>query len=416
MLPATLVMLAVLETASYSAFIGKTQATALSSQTTDDGVWQIFDALEPSLEKIDWFEEGLLNTTPTRTSDGRWSEANCNFIFANSGYVFASFTEIFNWTAVNASLGNDNAHPTYSSFQQFRSDVITNLRWWMEYSWGIDISGLGISSDKTIVELETEHNESIAHARISFQITNIPGFFLGYVQNHEPLLEGFDLVEVSIGNVEDFQLIEGFTMHNAFYRFYLKAPYRPFSKSEDTYTFSLWLNPQFANQPCPSRRIIQVAMPSDTEVKQTFPAELSTKDMNYARFTLNESSRYPAEFSVVSGPQTKDLSQILFENAESWVMDPKMWVVFGSLIALFYTALRGNQLWTRRKTYYRLYRSLVTAFDRYSHDPARFKQEMEALSKLTTTYFIEDRITDDHFDKLLTRRDDLLARAANART
>lgn len=54
---------------------------------------------------------------------------------------------------------------------------------------------------------------------------------------------------------------------------------------------------------------------------------------------------------------------------------------------------------------------MVNTYERYSHDFAKFHQEMESLSKTITQYFIEDKINDDQFDKLLTRRDDLLERA-----
>jgi len=65
-------------------------------------------------------------------------------------------------------------------------------------------------------------------------------------------------------------------------------------------------------------------------------------------------------------------------------------------------------MWGRQKTYYRLYKSMVNLYDHYSSDFQKFSREIENLSKSVSKYFIEGKINDDQFDKLLTRRDDLI--------
>ena len=60
--------------------------------------------------------------------------------------------------------------------------------------------------------------------------------------------------------------------------------------------------------------------------------------------------------------------------------------------------------------YYRLYRSMVNLYDHYSSNLQKFNQEMGNLSKSITKYFIEGKINDDQFDKLLIRRDDFMER------
>ena len=92
------------------------------------------------------------------------------------------------------------------------------------------------------------------------------------------------------------------------------------------------------------------------------------------------------------------------------MIDPNAWVAIGSSIALVYAGLSTRRIWNRRKTYYRLYRSMIDVYERYSNDPTRFNQEVESLSKTITKCFIEDKINDDQLDKLLTRRDDLTER------
>jgi hypothetical protein len=125
---------------------------------------------------------------------------------------------------------------------------------------------------------------------------------------------------------------------------------------------------------------------------------------------VNEGQMYPSSFSVTSGPPIKEFTQVFLENITSWVTDPSYWEVFGSLIAIVYGAFSGKRMWSRRKTYYRLYRSMVRVYDHYSTDVSKFDEEIDNLSKAITQYFIEGKINDNQFDRLLSRRDDLIHR------
>ncbi len=129
-------------------------------------------------------------------------------------------------------------------------------------------------------------------------------------------------------------------------------------------------------------------------------------------FMMSPEIHYPDMFQIKSGPPIKDLPQLIYENAGRWLADPTMWLAFGSLVALSYTAFRGKQVWNRRKTYYRLYKSMVNIYDHYSTNFKEFREEMDTLSKSITKYLIEDKINDDQFDRLLTRRDDLFKRVS----
>jgi hypothetical protein len=53
---------------------------------------------------------------------------------------------------------------------------------------------------------------------------------------------------------------------------------------------------------------------------------------------------------------------------------------------------------------------MVTIYDLYSTDVIKFHQEMANVSTSIFKLLIEDKITDDQFEKLLVRRDDLLKR------
>jgi hypothetical protein len=54
---------------------------------------------------------------------------------------------------------------------------------------------------------------------------------------------------------------------------------------------------------------------------------------------------------------------------------------------------------------------MVTLYDLYSKDLPRFHQEMDNMSKSIIRMLVEDRITDEQFEKLLKRRDDLVERS-----
>ena len=128
-------------------------------------------------------------------------------------------------------------------------------------------------------------------------------------------------------------------------------------------------------------------------------------------FAMSEDDEYPISFIVVSAPPTKSLPQAVLEALSRWVLEPSIWVAFATLLVLVFTGLRGKQIWSRHKTYYRLYRALVNIYDSYSTNFPKFHREIDDLSTSITRLFIEGKITDDQFDKLLKRRDDLIERA-----
>jgi hypothetical protein len=51
---------------------------------------------------------------------------------------------------------------------------------------------------------------------------------------------------------------------------------------------------------------------------------------------------------------------------------------------------------------------MVSIFDRSSSDPLKLQQEIDTLSSSILKYFIEDKITDDQFEKLMAQRDYLM--------
>jgi hypothetical protein len=394
----------------------------LASGSADENQgWEVSDTVTPTLGGVEWLEEGFHAKPPSWISDGRWHEAHSRQILVKSGnYIFATLSETFNWTAVNTSLRREGF--AYSSFDDFTSHLHEEPNWWLSYSWGIPGDWLGISSNRTRVVIGHDPDTAITFVEISCEITNIPGYFVETARSPreigiageklpKPLFAGFDLTSIYLGDLEILQLHEDYSLDQRRYKIRFKAPSNLLSRSQDTYSLHLEISPSNIGQIHHVHRSINISMPSDSEVRATSPSEISARSDNTAVFTLREGDVYPSSIDVTSGPPEKGFTEIVMENFVRWATEPEIWVALGTAAVAFYAAFRGNRMWGRQKTYYRLYRSMVKLYDHYSSDFERFSQEMESLSKSFSEYFIDDRITDDQFDKLLTRRDDLMDRA-----
>ena len=373
------------------------------SPTASSQVWNITDIITPTLDNVEWIEEGNHSEPYWWISNGMWYEAHRRQTLIKSDDIFVSLSEIFNWTAVNANLH-------YSSFGEFENDTKTDPSWWLSYSWGIDVNWHGVPLNKINVQTEFNDTTSRAEVYISCHITNVPEYIIGG-KRLETWLTGFDLTAISVGNMEALQWYEDYTANGKYYLIYFKAPSRILSQYNDVYSLVLDVSPLYKGQTYKIEQKIHISMPSNTEVQSASPSNMSTYSGNIVDFTIHRGNKYPESFSVKSGPPIKDVIQSFLENAAHWLTEPSTWVAFATLTVLLYTAFSGKRIWSRRKTYYRLYRSMVNIYEHYAFNFAQFYQEIENLSRSITKYFIEDKITDDQFDKLLTRRDDLIERA-----
>jgi len=381
------------------------QSSLAFSPTENHHVWHILDIITPTLDSVEWIEEAIYNKSIEWISDSRWYEAHSRLTLVKSDDIFVSFSEIFNWTAVNGGL----LHP-YSSFDEFRNTISSNPSWWLGYSWGIDVDWHGVPLNRTKVRTEFNSTTSRAEVYIWCHITHIPEYVLGE-QRLENWLTGFDLTAISVGSLEALQLYKDFTANKTYYYLYFKAPANIMSQFKDAYSLGLDVSPLYRGLRYDVEQKIQIAMPSNTEVRSASPSNMSTFSGNAVTFTIHEGDRYPTSFLVTSGSPIKDVTQSFLESAGRWLTEPSTWVAFATLTVLFYTAFSGKRIWSRRKTYYRLYKSMVNIYDRHALNFTQFYQEIENLSRSITKYFIEDKITDDQFDKLLTRRDSLIERA-----
>jgi hypothetical protein len=387
--------------------------------------WEVTDRITPTSDSIKWDERGARADPPSWIADGRWFEAHSRHMLVREEYVFVNLVDRINWTAVNEGFGREG-WPMYPSLEDFRDSLVSDPSWWLTYSWGLDMSWLGISMNHTKVEVEYSADESSVFVRITCRVMNVPEYFGGFL-NVPPseigiagqkrpgsLLALLDLSRVYYGDVSALRFEEDYSDTGNGYYIYFEAPANLLDQYGEEYAFSLAVSPMFQQTPCEAFRQINVTMPSESAVNLLYPDENSVKNKNVGAFTLRVGDTYPNSFLVKSGPPQKDFSQILQESASKWITDPAAWVAFGTVILLLYTAFQGRRVWNRRKVYYRLYRSMVSMYNRYSKDQAKLDQEMKAMSQTITEHFVAGKITDDQFDKLLTRLDGWAGRAKSA--
>jgi hypothetical protein len=366
--------------------------------------WHVLDQITPTIGSVEWVEKANYTKPVSWIADGRWYEAHRRQVLVKPNDIFASFSEAMNWTAVNNSF-----HSPYSSFDDFKDSITSDPAWWLEYSWSIDVKAYGVPLNKTVVR--TVYNETSSRAEIYMwcHITNIPEYILGEKQL-ETLLTGFDLTSISIGSLEAFQWYQDSTASLRSYYVYFKTSANIITQNKDGYSLTLDVSPLYHNESYNVEQEIRILMPPETDVTTASPSSKAAWSGNIATFTIHRGDLYPASYSVTSGPRVKNLGERFTESVNRWLTEPAYWVALGSASAILYSAYLGNNLRRRRKTYYRLYRSMVSIFDRSSSDPQQLHQEINTLSSSIHKYFIEDKITDEQFEKLMAQRDHLIER------
>ena len=241
-----------------------------------------------------------------------------------------------------------------------------------------------------------------------FHITRTPEYLVGQ-GNLENWLTGFDLTPISVGSLSRWELYKDYSEGEQYYNLHFEAPANIISQHGDNYTLNLPVSTNYQGYTFKINQIIDVNMPANTEIKQTFPS--STHGENTATFTIARGDQYPSNYTVISGSPAESIAQILQNDAGLWFTTPGGWAALASLLVLSITGLRGRTLWRRNKLYHHLYKTMVTIYDLYSQDLQKFQQEMKNVSASIFKMLIDDKITDEQFEKLLKRRDDLLERS-----
>jgi hypothetical protein len=374
------------------------------SQSGDQKIGYIHDVIDPSLDGVKWSEEGGVRVAPAWISDGMWNAVSIQQSLVSAGDIFVSWYESFNWSLVNYYYGF-----SFVSAYDFGNNLTVNPMWWLNYVWEVDTDWSGILANTSRVMYVFNETSSAFELSLWFHITRIPEYFVGH-GGLQSWLAGFDLTPVSTGGLTAWEFHEDWNQNGVYYNLYFKAPANLLSQHEDNYTFSIGVSTFYRGSAFNTSQVIDINMPANTEIKETSPASMAVQKSNTASFVKAPEDPYPEAFTVVSGPTSKSLNQVIMDDVSLWFVTPGGWAAIGSLLVLMFTGLRGRRIWNRNKLYHRLYKSMVSIYDMYSKDLLRFHQEMDNMSRTIIKMLVEDKINDEQFEKLLKRRDDLMVR------
>jgi len=372
-------------------------------------VWYVHDVITPSLDEIKWLEEGAIAEPPAWIADGSFYQAHMRQSLVNSNDIFVSTYEEFNWPLV-APIAEHYYGTHFNSFQEFKNAVTNNPNLWLDASWQLNTEWYGVNHNTTKISASLNQTTQVAQLWTWFHITRVPEYVMGE-GTLENWLTGFDLTPVSTGSLKLWEFYRDFNKNGTTYSLLFKAPANVLSQHGDNFTFNIGVSSYYHGYSFKTQQVIDVNMPATTEIQTAKPADLSLKKGNTATFLLFTGDTYPAQFSATSGPSTKSLSQVALENVNLWFFAPGGWAAIGSLVVLSFTGLRGRKIWQRNKLYHHIYKSMVTIYDISSKDTSKFNQEMDNISTSIFKMLVEDKITDEQFEKLLKRRDDLTERA-----
>ncbi len=380
----------------------------------EDEVWYVHDVIEPSVDRVRWFEEGTISAAPVWIADGSWYEASMRQSLVAKNDIFVSTYELVDWSLLKPHA-EDLYSTKFGSFNDFADALQKTPSHWLDISWEMDTAWYGVSSEST--KIRTSYNEASDEAELWtwFHITHVPEYFVSEGKL-ESWLTGFDLTPISIGSLESWEFYEDWSETGIKYELHFEAPANVLSQRAGNYTCKLGVSSDYQGYTFKIQQAIDVKMPTSTEVKETKPSNMTILNGDTATFVIARGDTYPAAYTIVSGPLTKSLGQAFVESASVWIVSPVGWAAIGSLLVLAITGFRGRTILKRNNTYHRLYKSMVTLFDLYSQDIPRFHEEIDSVSKSLFKMVVEDRITDDQFERLLRRRDDLLERADRLQT
>ena len=370
-------------------------------------VWQIHDVINPSNGQVNWSEEGVLAQAPSWIADGTWYIASMTQSLVGPNDIFVSTYEMFNWSLL-WSTAETLYDETFASFSSFQNKVISNPSPWLDFSWNVDMDWYGVPLNTTRVTFSFNGTDATTELWMWFHITRTPEYLVGQ-GNLENWLTGFDLTPISVGSLSRWELYKDYNDDEQYYNLHFEAPANILSQHGDNYTLTLPVSTSYQGYTFKINQIIDVNMPANTEIKQTFPSSLYSE--NTATFTIARGNQYPLRYTVISGLPSESLSQTLQKASSLWFTTPAGWAASASLLVLGITGLRGRTLWRRNKLYHHLFKSMVTIYDLYSSDLEKFHQEMKNISASIFKMLIDDKITDEQFEKLLKRRDDLLERS-----
>lgn len=380
----------------------------------DEKIWYVHDTINPSLDHVHWSEEGGTRELEPWISDGSWYTASMSQSLVGPNDIFVNIYEQFNWTLVRP-IAEAYYGVLFNSFFQFQNEVIQNPGPWLIMSWQIDTRWYGVPLNTTKVVASFNETTQTAEFWTWLHITRVPEYLVG-----EGILEnwltGFDLTPVSTGSLSLWEVHKDWNKNGTYYNLRFEAPADILIQHGDTYNCSIPVSHNYWGNTFNNQQMIDINMPTNTEAKAASPTDMGILKGNTATFLIAYGDTYPSLFTATSGPPAKSLSQAVWDNLTLALLSPGGWATIGSLIVLSFTGLRGRRIWQRNKLYHRIYKSMVTVYEMYSKDLVKFHREMDNVSSSSIKMLLDDRITDEQFEKLLKRRDDLIERSEKQQT
>ncbi len=367
-------------------------------QAPQAALWQINDTIIPTIGKVDWTEVRYSSSPSPVIRLGYWYEFHQRENFIGFNDIFFDLDERFNWTRVNS------AWLKFPSWEAFVQNITANPAWWLEWSWNLNSIWYGISTNRTVVQATMSGNT--ARVRIWGHVTNVAEYLMGYSFGAWLV---FDLYSVSFGKMEAYEYYYDSTSSDRKVYVHFTAPSTILRQEGDTYTSTIMISPRWQNATSdpPTDRRIFIVMPPQSEVKTLSPAETGLYTGNIATFTLPSTKRLPFRLTVTSGPHIKEMTELIIENLTS----PDRIVAMVGLVVGISSGSQGLRMLRRRRTYNKTIQLLVRVFDDNKSDSQRLVAEMGNITSSIFRLFIENKITDEQFEKLLSRRDDFLRRA-----
>lgn len=368
------------------------------AEPQSEASWQITDTFTLTPGWIDWTETRYNPKPDPWIEQGWWFEIYEQDFLISPSDIFLKTYETFNWTAVN------NAFFGFEDFSDFQKNITDNPTWWLEWSGGLDTVSFGISINRTFIDAVLDGD--VASIQLSTHVTHVPEYLISWSLG----FEGFDLQSISLGKIDVYEYSAIYNSDNQSIHLHFSAPSTILQQQGDTFTATIQMAPWTQHTPSQSDMRVEIVMPASTELKMATPSDGVEIENNLARFTIHEGKSLPASFTVTSAPRQKTF----LENFVDRFASAEGIAAIIGMTALLLGGIQGLRRLRRNRTYNRLIRLIVKLYEEYRSNPDTLEKEMDNLTEAIFRSFIDNHISDEHLEKMLNRRDDLLARARSA--
>lgn len=339
-----------------------------------------------TLGKIDLAEKRLTRLQSFAHTLG-WIEFHQREHFISYNEIFIEFSEKFEWEKVNS---NPDLGLGFLSWESFTENLTKTSSWWLEYSWGLRSGWYGIVENETTVV--TERFGKIVTITIRCHIRDVSEYLIG----HSLMNSVFDFYSVDLGKIEVYEYYYDSTKSGQSVYLHLKAPSTILQQVREKYKAIISIAPQFQNTTSSEERVITFVMPPTTEVESVEPSTTGVFKDNLAVFTVSTGTKFPSSFTVVSGPPKKSLAELLTETLTS----PDRILVIAGVVTLLVSSFQGAMLLRRRKAYSRTARLIARIYEENKGKREALNSELTSIHDSLYRMFVEDKITDEQFERL----------------